>query len=217
MHEHNLGLLLHKAFGEEAKKIIEEDEAVAKSLVHDIWKDIGFQGRNPRTDFRGGGHLSLLCLIYFVDNYPKEFREQAACTKDQEDLMWLTAISSINMTHHLLIFLYMNEAEVANQYTKIRACRNAVKCFSKLNWQDKRTFFELNSFGLRHLHLTWLKMIRESKGDTKLIMGSFQKCMDETKLAILKLLREELRDLNHLINRANRTIASISSTPQPNN
>jgi len=30
------------------------------------WTEIGFQGSNPRTDFRGGGYLSLLALVHFV-------------------------------------------------------------------------------------------------------------------------------------------------------
>jgi hypothetical protein len=51
-------------------------------MVCEEWKDIGFQGKNPRTDFRGGGHLSLLCLLYMIDNYPNEFEELAKCTKD---------------------------------------------------------------------------------------------------------------------------------------
>ncbi|CAL8073038.1 unnamed protein product [Calicophoron daubneyi] len=32
----------------------------------DHWGSIGFQGTDPSTDFRGGGLLSLLCLLYFV-------------------------------------------------------------------------------------------------------------------------------------------------------
>lgn len=42
-------------------------------MVCDKWKDIGFQGKDPRTDFRGGGHLSLLCLLYLVENYRADF------------------------------------------------------------------------------------------------------------------------------------------------
>jgi hypothetical protein len=42
-------------------------------MISDKWKDIGFQGKDPRTDFRGGGHLSLLGLLYVVDNYPSEW------------------------------------------------------------------------------------------------------------------------------------------------
>jgi len=51
--------------------------------LNDLWKDIGFQQKNPRTDFRGGGHLSLLCLIYMSQNYPREFNEMIKVTKEK--------------------------------------------------------------------------------------------------------------------------------------
>jgi hypothetical protein len=34
-------------------------------LVSDDWGDVGFQGRNPGTDFRGMGSLALLQLLHF--------------------------------------------------------------------------------------------------------------------------------------------------------
>jgi hypothetical protein len=36
------------------------------------WIDIGFQGDDPGTDFRGAGLLGLENLIYYVENYPTE-------------------------------------------------------------------------------------------------------------------------------------------------
>ena len=47
--------------------------AFEKSQRDVDWKLIGFQGDNPRTDFRAGGHLSLLCIIYMFDNYNDEW------------------------------------------------------------------------------------------------------------------------------------------------
>jgi hypothetical protein len=93
-------------------------------MVNESWKDIGFQGKNPRTDFRGGGHLSLLCLGYFVEYYNSDFREMARCTKEETDLMWLTAITSINVTHALMVYLYLNQAEVPDHLLKLRAGRS---------------------------------------------------------------------------------------------
>jgi len=121
LHEFNLKKLFSLAFNQEPAN--DENERNLP-LVNDTWKDIGFQGKNPRTDFRGGGHLSLLCLIYFVQNYKREFTEMARVTKDEEEKMWLTAISSINVTHHLIIYLYMNDGDVPQSHLKIRAGRN---------------------------------------------------------------------------------------------
>ncbi len=80
-------------------------------LISEEWQSIGFQGRNPRTDFRGGGYLSLLCLRYFTKNYKEEFQRMI---KDPSDTFF-TAITSINITHSLVVFFYMNSHEVNNQ------------------------------------------------------------------------------------------------------
>ena len=146
-HEYNLKQLWLKAFkGDEVENEENQDNT---PMVSNRWKDIGFQGKNPRTDFRGGGHLSLLALIYFVENYPDEFDKLAKCTKEEEELMWLTAISSINITHHIVIYFYLNDGDVAPSSTKLRAGRTQFKRFCKLNYMNKKTFFELNSFCLR--------------------------------------------------------------------
>lgn len=71
--------------------------------------EIGFQSKNPRTDFRGGGILSLYCLHYFINTYQKYFEEMRNDNKGY----FFFAISSINVTHHLIVYLYMNKDEVS--------------------------------------------------------------------------------------------------------
>jgi len=41
-------------------------------LITRRWIDIGFQGEDPATDFRGAGMLGLDNLIYFVENHPQK-------------------------------------------------------------------------------------------------------------------------------------------------
>lgn len=41
-----------------------------RSRISKQWQDIGFQGDDPKTDFRGMGLLGLENLIFFVDEYP---------------------------------------------------------------------------------------------------------------------------------------------------
>jgi len=41
-----------------------------KSRVNSAWKELGFQGDDPKTDFRGMGLLGLENLLYFAKNYP---------------------------------------------------------------------------------------------------------------------------------------------------
>ena len=110
-HERNLARFYTLVFGEAPDLTVKNEYGV--TMVDEKWKDLGFQGKNPRTDFRGGGHLSLLCLIYMRENYRAEFERLTTATKEQQELMWLTAISSINLTHSLAIYLHMHEGEVA--------------------------------------------------------------------------------------------------------
>mmetsp|Transcript_32476 Transcript_32476/g.23998 ORF Transcript_32476/g.23998 Transcript_32476/m.23998 type:complete len:153 (+) Transcript_32476:109-567(+) len=66
-HERYLRNLYITVFGTNHKKLPEK-------LITNNWKQIGFQSKNPRTDFRGGGVLSLNCLRYFVKKYPDIFK-----------------------------------------------------------------------------------------------------------------------------------------------
>ncbi|KAK9188146.1 hypothetical protein WN944_019545 [Citrus x changshan-huyou] len=39
-------------------------------LKSELWKEMGWQGTDPSTDFRGGGFISLENLIFFAKKYP---------------------------------------------------------------------------------------------------------------------------------------------------
>ncbi|OIW21169.1 hypothetical protein TanjilG_29989 [Lupinus angustifolius] len=43
------------------------------SLKSELWKEMGWQGSDPSTDFRGGGFISLENLIFFAMKYPVSF------------------------------------------------------------------------------------------------------------------------------------------------
>ncbi|KAL8150816.1 hypothetical protein V2J09_020624 [Rumex salicifolius] len=43
-------------------------------LKSELWKEMGWQGTDPSTDFRGGGFISLENLIYFAKKYPASFQ-----------------------------------------------------------------------------------------------------------------------------------------------
>lgn len=44
-----------------------------KSLISNQWKEMGWQGVNPSTDFRGCGFISLENLLFFAKTYPASF------------------------------------------------------------------------------------------------------------------------------------------------
>ncbi|AEE73962.1 unnamed protein product [Arabidopsis thaliana] len=43
-------------------------------LKSELWKEMGWQGTDPSTDFRGGGYISLENLIFFAKTYPESFQ-----------------------------------------------------------------------------------------------------------------------------------------------
>jgi len=94
-----------------------EESQLPERLLSPEWQFIGFQSQNPRTDFRGGGVLALQCLRYYQSVYPGNFNEM----RNDQSGTFFFAISSINLTHLLITYLYMNKEEVTEHSKKLRA------------------------------------------------------------------------------------------------
>ncbi|KAF9581716.1 hypothetical protein BGW38_001165 [Lunasporangiospora selenospora] len=61
------------------------------------WIEIGFQGKDPATDFRGMGMLGLDDLVYYVKHYPISSKHALECSHDE--VSWYSfAIVGINIT-----------------------------------------------------------------------------------------------------------------------
>ncbi|KAL2559936.1 ELMO/CED-12 family protein [Forsythia ovata] len=45
-----------------------------QSLISDQWKEMGWQGRDPSTDFRGAGFISLENLLFFAKTFSTSFQ-----------------------------------------------------------------------------------------------------------------------------------------------
>ncbi|CAO3565022.1 unnamed protein product [Mortierella alpina] len=61
------------------------------------WTEIGFQGKDPATDFRGMGMLGLDDLVYYAKYYPISSKHALKCSHD--DISWYSfAIVGINIT-----------------------------------------------------------------------------------------------------------------------
>ncbi|KAL6079630.1 ELMO domain-containing protein 1 [Balamuthia mandrillaris] len=69
------------------------------------WGELGFQGTDPATDFRGMGILGLTNLVYFAENYPEKARLTLADSVNPNHEYPL-AITGINLTKMLLSFLH---------------------------------------------------------------------------------------------------------------
>ncbi|KAL3833055.1 hypothetical protein ACJIZ3_007791 [Penstemon smallii] len=95
-HQEALRALWHAAFpGEELH-----------GLISDQWKEMGWQGKDPSTDFRGGGFISLENLLYFARNFPQSF--QSLLRKQEGDrALWEYpfAVAGVNITFMLIQML----------------------------------------------------------------------------------------------------------------
>ncbi|GAU16636.1 hypothetical protein TSUD_325860 [Trifolium subterraneum] len=45
-----------------------------RGLISDQWKEMGWQGRDPSTDFRGAGFISLENLLFFAKTFSTSFQ-----------------------------------------------------------------------------------------------------------------------------------------------
>nr|DBA28971.1 TPA: hypothetical protein GDO54_009247 [Pyxicephalus adspersus] len=68
-----------------------------KSRITKQWGDIGFQGDDPKTDFRGMGILGLANLLYFSRHYTEESRTILSHSNHPK-LGYSYAIVGINLT-----------------------------------------------------------------------------------------------------------------------
>ncbi|NXU99695.1 ELMD2 protein, partial [Cettia cetti] len=68
-----------------------------RARISKQWCDIGFQGDDPKTDFRGMGLLGLVNLLYFSKHYTNEAR-QILSRSNHPKLGYSYAIVGINLT-----------------------------------------------------------------------------------------------------------------------
>ncbi|TNV74012.1 hypothetical protein FGO68_gene4949 [Halteria grandinella] len=177
IHEAALLELYRKAIG------IDFEEGLPERLITEKWQNIGFQGRNPRTDFRGGGILGLQCLIYFITNYHQEFQEMITQSEDN----FFFAISGINVTHMLIVYFYLNKSDVPPDSIKLRAGRVQTKNFCQMNSLSKSTFYEIHSFALQILFKMW----KDEYHKTKPMPPNFNLIVAEAKKLVNELLTNQ--------------------------
>ncbi|KAJ3691486.1 hypothetical protein LUZ61_020650 [Rhynchospora tenuis] len=78
-------------------------------LVSEKWKDMGWQGANPSTDFRGCGFISLENLLFFARTYPGSFK-RLLHKRDGERAAWEYpfAVAGLNISYMLVQLLELN-------------------------------------------------------------------------------------------------------------
>eukprot|EP01122_Echinamoeba_exundans_P006819 TRINITY_DN1984_c0_g1_i2.p1 TRINITY_DN1984_c0_g1~~TRINITY_DN1984_c0_g1_i2.p1 ORF type:complete len:600 (-),score=160.87 TRINITY_DN1984_c0_g1_i2:307-2106(-) len=75
----------------------------------DQWKQMGFQGKDPATDFRGMGLLGLYNLLYFGENLGDTWRGIITRNIDRKEREYPAAVAGINITQMLFDLLQLGK------------------------------------------------------------------------------------------------------------
>jgi len=117
-------------------------------LKSELWKEMGWQGTDPSTDFRGGGLISLENLIFFAKNYPKSFQMLLNKVQGQRsDWEYPFAVAGINISFMLIQMLDL-QSSVPSSKSGIR--------FLELLGRDENAFDHLYCVAFRLLDAQWL-------------------------------------------------------------
>lgn len=119
-------------------------------LVSDQWKEMGWQGKDPSTDFRGGGFISLENLLYFCRNFPKSFLE-LLCKKNGDRALWEYpfAVAGVNITFMLIQMLDLQAAKPTSLIGAV---------FLNLLLENDRAFDILYCITFKLMDQKWLEM-----------------------------------------------------------
>ncbi|KAL1217150.1 hypothetical protein V5N11_021484 [Cardamine amara subsp. amara] len=132
-------------------------------MISEQWKGMGWQGKDPSTDFRGGGFISLENLLYFARNYQKSFqqllRKQVG---DRSVWEYPFAVAGVNITFMLIQMLDLEPVKPRNMVGEI---------FLKLLAENESAFDILYCIAFKLMDDKWLSM-RASYMDFNTVMKS---------------------------------------------
>ncbi|XP_019186795.1 PREDICTED: ELMO domain-containing protein C [Ipomoea nil] len=118
------------------------------SLKSELWKDMGWQGCDPSTDFRGGGYVSLENLIFFAKEYPKSFQNLLNKRNGKRsEWEYPFAVAGINISFMLAQMLDLQSGKPSTPA--------AIHFLDLLN-EDDRAFDDLFCIAFEMLDAQWL-------------------------------------------------------------
>ncbi|KAK8961378.1 hypothetical protein KSP40_PGU005217 [Platanthera guangdongensis] len=125
-------------------------ETGLKGLVSEQWKDMGWQGPNPSTDFRGCGVVSLENLLFFARTYPASFR-RILFKQEGMRAAWEYpfAVAGINIS-----FMLIRMLDLYSERPKNLPGLNFVRILS----EDEAAFDVLYCIAFQMMDAQWLAM-----------------------------------------------------------
>ncbi|CAN1844193.1 ELMO domain-containing protein A [Linum perenne] len=119
-------------------------------MITEQWKEMGWQGVNPATDFRGCGFIALENLLFFARTYPASFRRLLfkQCGKRSE-WEYPFAVAGINVSYMLIQMLDLQSEKPKNR---------SGTSFLKLLGEDDTAFDVLFCITFQLMDAQWLAM-----------------------------------------------------------
>ncbi|XP_042376674.1 ELMO domain-containing protein A-like isoform X2 [Zingiber officinale] len=118
-------------------------------LVSDQWKEMGWQGKDPSTDFRGAGFISLENLLFFAKTFSNSF--QRLLNKqfgNRSTWEYPFAVAGVNITFMIIQMLDL-------QSSKTRTFARAV--FVQMLSEDEWAFDLLYCVAFMLMDKQWLE------------------------------------------------------------
>ncbi|KAB2052802.1 hypothetical protein ERO13_A12G137800v2 [Gossypium hirsutum] len=123
---------------------------VLTGLISEQWKDMGWQGPNPSTDFRGCGFISLENLLFFGQNFPASFHRLLLKEEgDRATWEYPFAVAGINVS-----FMLIQMLDLYSEKPKNLPGLN----FLKLLGEDEEAFDVLYCVAFELMDAQWLAM-----------------------------------------------------------
>ncbi|XP_021832320.1 ELMO domain-containing protein B isoform X1 [Prunus avium] len=125
-------------------------DVALQGLISEQWKEMGWQGSNPSTDFRGCGFISLENLLFFTRTYPVSFR-RLLFKEDGKRATWEYpfAVAGINISFMLIKMLDLCSAKPR--------CLPGIN-FVRLLGEDEAAFDVLYCIAFEMVDAQWLAM-----------------------------------------------------------
>ncbi|CAL8140090.1 unnamed protein product [Prunus armeniaca] len=125
-------------------------DVALQGLISEQWKEMGWQGSNPSTDFRGCGFISLENLLFFARTYPVSFR-RLLFKEDGKRATWEYpfAVAGINISFMLIKMLDLCSAKPR--------CLPGIN-FVRLLGEDEAAFDVLYCIAFEMVDAQWLAM-----------------------------------------------------------
>ncbi|XP_057984871.1 uncharacterized protein LOC110634970 isoform X2 [Hevea brasiliensis] len=89
-------------------------------LISDQWKEMGWQGRDPSTDFRGAGFISLENLLFFAKTYSTSFQHLLKKQEGKRSAWeYPFAVAGINITFMIMQMLDLDASKPRTFVTSV--------------------------------------------------------------------------------------------------